>query len=313
MAVFYQGQRVPWTIPGMKPGESINLDPSNFHPEMLPERRIIQGNDQSPLIMIPRLPGRISIRKDGYVELILSRHYDPEAKQTRNKKVIIGKDASGFLAGMMTPNDNYFNLFDARGELFRDPMKEETPEEETREQTEVREETLPETDAGAVPAQKTETEEEPTEKITDEALLKREQAILEKEKELAKRELDLSAWEEELQETQDSRLMEAQDAEREHIQLLAYMLDHYIDAVKAQARRKPDAPMSGKQIRTINEVLGELKAFFAGCETEDYLHLAEEPDPEGGDPGTTCGEMSLLLGAYLHTVNAYLYHKLRKK
>ena len=204
MAVFYQGQRVPWTIPGMKPGESINLDPANFHPDMLPEHRILQGNGQPPLVMIPRLPGRISIRKDGYVELILSRRYDPEAKQTRNKKVIIGKDISGFLPGMMFPNDNYDNLFNVRGELFRDPMKEEKQEEETQEQTEGREGALPETvaepvpgpernPARTIPAQETETEEKPTDKITDEALLKREQAILEKEKELAKRELDLSA------------------------------------------------------------------------------------------------------------------------
>ena len=37
MAVFYKGQRVLWTIPGIDPNSNINLDPASFRPEMLPE------------------------------------------------------------------------------------------------------------------------------------------------------------------------------------------------------------------------------------------------------------------------------------
>lgn len=71
--------------------------------------------------------------------------------------------------------------------------------------------------------------------------------------------------------------------------------------------------MTLKQIRTINEILKELKDFFRGSESEDYLHLAEEPDPNQGNPGTTNSEMALLLGAYQYTISAFLCRNLRAK
>ena len=114
MPVYYQGKRVPWIIPGIKPEESINLDPASFSPDMLPKGRLLLGNDT--YVRIPRIPGRISLRKDGYVELILEKYYDKEARQSRNRKVIIGID-NGVLPGLMVTNDNYFNYFDARGNL----------------------------------------------------------------------------------------------------------------------------------------------------------------------------------------------------
>ena len=91
------------------------------------------------------------------------------------------------------------------------------------------------------------------------------------------------------------------------------MLESYQETVGQQAKKKPDAPMTPKQIRTINELLSELRTILAGCETEDYLHLAEEPDPTTNTPGTTNGEMALLLSAYQYTLHAYRYGGLRKK
>ncbi len=87
--------------------------------------------------------------------------------------------------------------------------------------------------------------------------------------------------------------------------------------VDEQAKRKPTNPMSLKQIRTINEVLRELRKLFEDTEAEEYLHLAEEPaESEEGkedNPGTTYGEMALLLSAYDQTITAFqigrLYYK----
>ena len=66
------------------------------------------------------------------------------------------------------------------------------------------------------------------------------------------------------------------------------------------------------QIRAINEILDELRNYFAGSESERYLHLAEEPreDDLEHHPGTTYGEMDILLTAYRWTVHAFRYKSL---
>ncbi len=99
----------------------------------------------------------------------------------------------------------------------------------------------------------------------------------------------------------------------DHIKLLSNVLDSYADTIQQQAKRKPDAPMSLKQIRTINEVLSELRDFFTGSESDHLLHLAEEPDEKTDTPGTTNGEMALLISAYQITANTYQYGKLRPR
>jgi hypothetical protein len=71
--------------------------------------------------------------------------------------------------------------------------------------------------------------------------------------------------------------------------------------------------MSLKQIRTINEVLRELMDILTDSEVGGFLHLAEEPDPENDNPGTTYGEMNLLLNVYTAITNTFHYGKLRKK
>ena len=77
-------------------------------------------------------------------------------------------------------------------------------------------------------------------------------------------------------------------------------------------------PMSLTEIQTVNELLSEIRTLFKGCETEDYLKLAEEPDPQNTDsedpnPGTTYGQMAMLLQAYHYTIEAYRYDKLYYK
>lgn len=335
MPVFYKGNRVPWTVPGINSDESINLDPADFHPDMLPRGRVDAGPNMT-LIRIPKVPNRISTRKDGYIELILSRSYDREAKQSRNKKVIIGSDASDVLPGMMIPNENYYNLFNGKGQLFDEEGKTEAeePAGEEREQ-EAPPDSQTQTCTDQEPAETageptkfqaspntihSTAEEQTTDNITEETLKQREQAIREQEERLSQMEQlikikqhRLDEREAALEEAENQRLFNEEKAQKDHIRILSYMLESYTGIIRTQANRKPGQPMSLKQIRTINEVLQELRDFFRGCETEEYLHLAEEPDETTDTAGTTNGEMALLLSAYSHTVNAYLYSDLKEK
>lgn len=349
MAVYYKGQRMPWFIPGMKSGEEINLDPATFDPSMLPQGRIDMGKDLT-MIRIPDVPNRIRIRKGGYVELILETHYDKDTKQSRNKKVIIGTDQSDFLPGMMTPNDNYHNLFDGRGRLYDDPMKKKpipngegrpnhtdqpnAAEQGAKEQPEKNKESQttkgpktnkePKESKDSKESPQAPNQSKPEGKPTDtninadlqlklQILAKKEIQLKEKESELNKRERELTDWEQELEKKEEDLFFEAEDADKDHIKLLSYILDSYKETIDHQAKKKPDAPMTQKQIQTINQILSELKEFFTGCETDNLLHLAEEPDPTTDTPGTTNGEMALLLSAYQFTINAYKFDELRNK
>ena len=324
MAVYYQGKRMPWLIPGIKEEENINLDPTTFRPETLPKRIIRMSMDKS-LIAIPTLPGRIRIRKDGYVELIIETHYDKETKQSRNKKLIIGTDATGLLPGMMTPNENYYDYFDSQGRLFNDPMKHQT---ETQQSEAAEQQIKPTQQQPNTTAQQTkETQQsqtathpnqpKPEEKATDntkeQELLKKSRELTDREIQLNQRERELDAWQKKLEEKEEDLYFQAEDTDKDHIKILSYILDSYKDTINQQAKKKPDAPMTKKQIQTINQILSELKDFFTGCETDNLLHLAEEPDPATNTSGTTNGEMALLLSAYQFTINAFRYDELRNK
>ena len=66
------------------------------------------------LVRIPKIQGRINrIKRDDrtYVEYIYERGYDPETKQSRNKKVLIGTILSEYPNALL-PNDNYTEFFD---------------------------------------------------------------------------------------------------------------------------------------------------------------------------------------------------------
>ena len=75
------------------------------------------------LVRIPEIKGRINrIKRDKsvYVEYVYERKYDPETKQTRNKKAIIGVIVEGY-PGAMLPNDNYGKYFDAVTGALKQP------------------------------------------------------------------------------------------------------------------------------------------------------------------------------------------------
>ena len=114
---------------------------------------------------------------------------------------------------------------------------------------------------------------------------------------------------------EEIRRAEADEQFKDHIRLLHNILGSYQDTVDAQAKRKPTLHMTPKEIRTINEILRELQEAFQGTDAEDYLHLAEEPDEEDREnhPGTTYGEMSLLLSAFQWSISAFQYGNLYLK
>ena len=166
--------------------------------------------------------------------------------------------------------------------------------------------------------QVSQTEEEMLEELKKEKEeLKKQKALLEAEKkevEQLKKQLQDS------QKTLDSirmvRIMQFEEAKTKHIQLLREILHGQTEIIEKQAGKKPGAVMTLHQIRMINSLLAEIREIFQGCESEEYLQLAEEPDPDNQDDdnyGTTYGEMAILLQNYSYTLHAHdcgrLYYK----
>ena len=329
----------------LSPAETKRIisNAETFDPDKLIANELDQGNGII-IAKIPKIPGRISRRKKGdsneyFIEFITERHYDKESQQTRNAKTIIGTDVSGFLRGMMIINDHYHKYFDRAGNLIHDPMKgqEEPEEEETREEAPVpagepipqdpdeRErgteamkanDNEPVTDPKAEPETKT---DEPNQLpvITDADLLQREEAVREREEQALRKEEELNEAVQKLNElrriVEDQRMQNIareMQIETDHIRLLAQILDNHCDTIREQAKRRPNVPMTVGQVRIINELLSEIREYLAGCETEKYLKLAEEPaeekEGENGEdhPGTTYCEMDLILDAYYYTLAA---------
>jgi len=144
------------------------------------------------------------------------------------------------------------------------------------------------------------------------ALIEKEKRLDEKLKQAEEGLKELEENKKVLEELQEVRILTLQEKEKAHIELLNDFLENYIDSVREQAKRRPDGLMRLTQIRAINEILDELRNYFAGSESERYLHLAEEPreDDLEHHPGTTYGEMDILLTAYRWTVHAFRYKSL---
>ena len=311
----------------------IYLHPERFDPDKLAVNEIVQPNGLI-LAKIPQIPHRITRRKKNdsgeyYIELIISRRYDPKTKQNRNKKVIIGTDFSYHLRGMMIANDQYHDYFNNLGDVLPHIRAQWEEEERRRREAEAVQVKPPETQSGqpdAVPAARPQIPEpiQPRQNIRCEGaenILPPEESDEEGEatelqlKELREREAALDAREKELESREMIALVTMEDSVAQHVDLLRSILLRHEDIVEEQAKRRPDKPMSLRQIQTINEVLQELRALFTGSEIEDFLHLAEEPagDPKEPHPGTTYAEMALLLNAYDSMLHSFACGKLMTK
>ena len=79
----------------------------------LEERNEVKMGDAF-VVRIPKIEGKTSLRKGeyaDYVEYKVEGWYDPEKKQNRNRKVIIGQVIYP-IPGSMLPNENYYKYFD---------------------------------------------------------------------------------------------------------------------------------------------------------------------------------------------------------
>jgi len=108
-------------------------------------------------------------------------------------------------------------------------------------------------------------------------------------------------------------------AKQGHLQFLWKVLYEYQKTVTIQAKRKPDASMSRRQIQQIENLLSELRDIFRDAEGVEYLRSPleknEAHDANEGDESNlvTSGEMSLLLAPYEEMISAYFGHRLWKK
>lgn len=334
MPIIDKRDRNNWynSIPISNQREAYNpfLDP-NVDVDTLEINEVRQSYD-TKIAKIPKIKHRIFRRTEGsgtHVIFLVDEWYDQEKGQMRNKKVDIGTDLGGFLPGRMIVNkDNYYKYFNIHGQLINDPLKkrrdQKAKEAADKEEAGATARREAETVERAAFVQKETIEETGTETILPEqeeersvdeikaALIEKEKLLDEKLKQAEEGLKELEENKKVLEELQEVRILTLQEKEKAHIELLNDFLENYIDSVREQAKRRPDGLMRLTQIRAINEILDELRNYFAGSESERYLHLAEEPreDDLEHHPGTTYGEMDILLTAYRWTVHAFRYKSL---
>lgn len=307
----------------------------DFSADKLKENYIVQGNDT--YVKIPTINHRICRREDKehsktYIQLITDTFYDPASKQMRNKKVVIGTDVSSLFPGLMLINDNYYDYLDLNGQVINTALRKQIQEDERKaaEKRAKDEQSKRETEQKAKETAERQTHQnkqqspnkpEPAkgaERTVDEI----RESLLEKEKQLDQKLQEAKEGLKQLQEAKETldslievRRTELQERDDAHIRFLGNILDSYIKTVNEQAKRRPDTFMRQTQIHTINEVLRELRDLFSASAAGEYLHLAEEPreDDLEHHPGTTYGEMAILLQPYDWTVSAYQMNYLYEK
>lgn len=311
-------------IPGARAGYNPFTDP-NFDADKLDINEIDMG--EHIVAKIPKIADRIrethsEEKGETYIELITDRERDEQTGEIREKTVRIGTDLGRLLPGMMTISHEYHNYFDLKGNLIYDPLGRKEAEEREKAKAEAEKKAAEQAAREKEPAkqvpQKTVKTVRGAERTVDEikeSLLQKERELEEK-LHLAKVGLrELKEKKEELDELIEARHFEYEERERAQISLLSSILHNHLTIVETQAKRKPDMLMRRSQIRTINEILKELRDYFSGSNAADYLHLAEEPHEDDLEhfPGTTYGEMAVLLAAYSSTLHMFSMEALYEK
>ena len=301
------------------------LDDPNFDADKLEVNEIDMGS--CSFAKVPKIADRIrethsEEKGETYIELITDRERDDQTGEIREKTVRIGTDLGRLLPGMMAINEEYHKYFDLKGNLLNDPLgrKEAEEREKARAEAEKKaaEQAAREKERAKQVPQKTVKTVRGAERTVDEikeSLLQKERELEEK-LHLAKVGLrELKEKKEELDELIEARHFEYEERERAQISLLSSILHNHLTIVETQAKRKPDMLMRRSQIRTINEILKELRDYFSGSNAADYLHLAEEPHEDDLEhfPGTTYGEMAVLLAAYSSTLHMFSMEALYEK
>lgn len=311
-------------IPGARAGYNPFTDP-NFDADKLDINEIDMG--EHIVAKIPKIADRIrethsEEKGETYIELITDRERDEQTGEIREKTVRIGTDLGRLLPGMMTISHEYHNYFDLKGNLIYDPLGRKEAEEREKAKAEAEkkaaEQAAREKERAKQVPQKTVKTVRGAERTVDEireSLLQKERELEEKLHQAKVGLRELKEKKEELDELIEARHFEYEERERAQINLLSSILHNHLTIVETQAKRKPDMLMRRSQIRTINEILKELRDYFSGSNAADYLHLAEEPHEDDLEhfPGTTYGEMAVLLAAYSSTLHMFSMEALYEK
>jgi len=313
------------------------LDDPHFDVNKLKENEIDMGS--WAVAKLPKIPDRIREKyneenHETDIELITGRYRDEETGEIREETVRMGTDVSWKLPGMMVISEEYHNYFDLKGNLIYDPLGRKEAEEREKAKAEAAEKAAKEKEACAkqaaekaakdkeVRAKQAQQKATETVKGAERTLDEIRESLLQKERELKETlqqgRLGLKEIEKkkaELDKLIVARRKELEERDDAHVNLLRDILHYHQTIVEEQAKRKPDLFMKQSQIRIINEILEEIRNYFAGSEAEDYLHLAEEPreDDLEHHPGTTYSEMAILLVAYSSTLHAFSMERLYEK
>lgn len=282
-------------------------------------------------VKIPELPGHICRKhdpesNDTSIQLITETHYDPESRQMRNTKVTLGIDVSGFYPGMMLIRDAYFDYFDLHGKIINTAFRKQLEAEDRKKEEKKTGKTERILRAGETKAAAAEQTEQQAEKQAEnlpegdartvdeirESLLLKEKQLEEERKALEAERRELEREKEETESLREEKLLTLAEKEKAHASLLNDILTSHQHTVMEQAKRRPEKFMKQTQIRIINEILQEIREMLAGSNAYRYLHLAEEPreDDLENHPGTTYGEMDILLNAYGWAMSACRYNRL---
>ncbi len=256
---------------------------------------------------------------------------EKENGEETEEEIVIGSLPSEF-PGVMCPNENYDRFFDCTTGQLKEPFRTEEKKVTKEEPTQTAKPSQGKRKEKKQPAGETNPREEALQE-KENALQAKETKLQEKEEELRKKETELQAREDKLagqkekyrqiyaqleeyrkqvEQIRIARLVSLKERDDSHFGILYDILQSYETTIQEQAKRRPDTLMRLTQIRTVNQLLTELKSFFLHSDIADYLHLAEEPyeDDLEHHPGTTYGEMTLLLSAYQHACGAYRSERL---
>ena len=281
------------------------------------------------VVRIPKIEGKISLRKGeyaDYVEYKVDGWYDPEKKQNRNRKVIIGQVIYP-IPGSMLPNENYYKYFDRV--TGHEKMNGEEAEEAV---------SHPEASADTEGSSPCVSRREMIQNVLEEDGVIRRST--ERMREVI-REGYGSEWKDETtgmdwektgaEREEDRESMREQDAEigdkargndqtkgataegdeidneeekkrRRRLRVLLDVLTSIRDVVKKQAQRRPDETMNEYQVEKINPVLEEIIKIEKEMGMGDLLETIRKTE-KGADgkvevKGMSYGDIEVLLEYY---------------
>lgn len=289
----------------------------NMVTEGLKQKPSVKFGDVT-LVRIPKIKGRtraLEPNKQGTynIEYIHERWYDPEIRQCRNRKVVIGC-VMEFYPDAMLPNENYYEYFDIKTGLPKEteenkeeennteaqaeeaPGKEETPkaEEAPKEEApwadELPKEEMPSAAKQTASKERTKKksrEKKGTDREDDKKLMKVLRDIQKFDPNWEERSRlfgEGSRMDEVINQTTEGteegemeKLYAQIQIKKERATILKYILREVLDSIRDQAKRHPEGLVSPYKVKKINALLIEIRVRYEGSGYEDLLELLEEP------------------------------------